>query len=347
MPEIFGELPGGRPVHRLVLGSEPGVELHLLTLGSTIHRLRVTGGDGQRRDVALGYADVGSYLEGTYYLGAVVGRYANRVAHGRAVVGGSEVELGTNDRGHHLHGGPDGFDQRLWEVVDAGPDHAHLRLVSPDGDQGFPGEVTVDAHWSVSGDEVRLDLEATTDAETLVNLSSHLYLNLEGDGLEGATTIDDHVLAVPAATYLPVDDTGIPLGDPEPVEGTPFDLRAGRRLGDVARTAHPQTAAAQGVDHDLVVDGQGLRTVATLTSPATRTRMTLTSDQPGLQVYAGDFLDGSSPSRTGRLLRQGDGVALEPQLHPDSPHHPDWPSAVLRPGETYRSQIRWSFSATS
>ncbi len=202
--------------------------------------------------------------------------------------------------------------------MEADADHAHLRLVSPDGDQGFPGEVTVDARWSVAGDEVRLDLEATTDAETLVNLSSHVYLNLEGDQLEGATTIDDHVLTVPATTYTPVDDTGIPLGELAPVDGTPFDLREGRRLGDAARTAHPQTGPAQGIDHNLVVDGTGLRPVAVLTSAATRTRMTLSSDQPGLQVYAGDFLDGSAASRTGRLLRQGDGIALEPQVHPDS-----------------------------
>ncbi len=342
MSTVFGHLPDGRAVHRLVIGAAPDPQAHLLTLGATLARLDVTGGDGERRNVALGYGDVATYLEAGDYLGGTVGRYANRIAHGRCEIAGEPVALGTNDRGHHLHGGPDGFDSRLWEIVEETPTLARLRLVSPDGDQGYPGTVSVEARFEVVGDALHLDLSAVTDATTLVNVTSHCYLNLGG---AGTGTVDDHELTVPAGRYTPVDEGSIPTGELADVTGTPFDLRSARRVGGLARADHPQTTPAQGIDHNVLVDGEGLRTVATLDSPATRTRMTLSSDQPGLQVYTGNFLDGSHPLAEGPLVRQGDGIALEPQVFPDSPHHPEWPQAVLRPRETYRSRIRWSFSA--
>lgn len=344
MVDIFGELPDGRAVERVVLGAAPGVELHLLTLGSAVHRLVVTGGDGVRRDVALGYADVAAYLAGADYLGAIVGRYANRIAGGRLELDGESFELGAQDRGQSLHGGPDGFDQRLWELVEHQTSYAVLRLVSPHGDQGFPGEVVAEARWEVEGDVVRLLLSATTDRPTVVNLSTHAYVNLDGDG-----TIEDHLLRVPASSYHPVDDTSIPYGEAAPVDGTPFDLRTARRVGDVVRDEHPQVVAAQGIDHDLVVDGEGLRVVAEVTSPSTRTRLRVHSEQPGLQVYTGNFLDGTTLGRDRRPLVKGAGLALEPQLHPDTPHHEGeagWPSAVLRPGDVYASTVLWELSAT-
>ncbi|UMG94511.1 aldose epimerase family protein [Nocardioides sp. TF02-7] len=328
------------PVETLVLGGAPGPELHLLTLGATVHRLVVTGGDGVRRDVAVGLPGPEELLASTAYLGGTIGRYANRIAGGRFEIDGEPVEVGVHDRGNHLHGGPDGFDRRVWDVVDRSARSARLRLVSPDGDQGFPGEVTADAAFAVTDDAVEIELTAVTTRPTVVNLTSHAYLNLDGGG-----TADDHLLQVPASTYTPVDETGIPLGGHEPVDGTPFDLRTPVRVGDVVRTPHPQLVDAQGVDHNLVVDGDGWRRVAALTSPRTSTRAELWSDQPCLQVYTGNFLDGTAVSRDGRLLRQGDGIALEPQLAPDTPHHPEWPSAVLRPGETYRARIAWRFSA--
>lgn len=352
MLDTFGSLPDGRPVHRIVLGGGSGVgdgaELHLLTLGSTVHRLVVTGGDGVRRDVVLGYPDVASYVAGGDYVGAVVGRYANRIARGRFVLDGEVHVVGAYDRGNSLHGGPDGFDQRLWDLVEVGPDehrptYAVLRLDSPDGDQGFPGTLQVEARWEVDGDTVRLTFTATTDRATVVNLSTHAYVNLDGGG-----SVDDHELRVPATAFLPVDTTGVPLGEHAPVDGTPFDLREPRRVGDVARDPHPQVAAGQGLDHDLVVDGEGERVVAEVVSARTRTRLRVLADRPGLQVYTGNFLDGSVVGRDGALLRQGDGLALEPQLHPDTPNHegePGWPSAVLRPGETYRTSIAWELSA--
>lgn len=337
----FGSSPLGE-VTRLVLGSAPGPVLELLDLGATVHRLWVTGGDGVRRDVVLSHPDPASLLASTSYLGGTIGRYANRIAHGRFDLDGRTVQLGTNDRGHLVHSGPEGFDVRRWSVEEQGDDHVVLTLTSPDGDQGFPGELRVRARFAVTADAVELELSATTDAPTPVCLTSHAYLNLDG---EGSGTIDGQWLAVAGAAYVEVDATGIPVpGPPAPVEGTPFDLREPRRLGGVVRLAHPQLDDAGGIDHHYVLDpGEGVRPVAWLTSPATRTRLVLSTDQPGLQVYTGNGLDGSEPSSAGGWHRQGDGLALEPQVVPDTPNRPDLGDATLRPGETWSSTVRWTF----
>lgn len=328
------------PPSTVVIGAAPGPELHLMEVGATVQRLLVTDGEGVRRDVALGLPDAASIRSSSDFVGGTIGRYANRIAGGRLRLEGAAVMLPTNDRGHHLHGGPDGFHCRRWTVVEQTADRVTFELVSPDGDQGFPGTLTARARFAIDGEQVTLELTATTTATTVVNLTSHAYFNLHGGG-----AIDDHRLAVEAATYLPVDGTGIPLGEEAAVAGTPFDLREDTVLGPVVRAAHDQITDARGIDHHYVVDGRGWRRMATLLGPRTGLRMELWSDQPGVQVYTGNFFDGTSRDRTGRLLRQGDGIALEPQLAPDTPNHPRWPSAVLRPGETYRSRIGWVFAA--
>jgi galactose mutarotase-like enzyme len=337
-----GTLPDGRPVRRIVLGAPPGPVLTLLDLGATVQSLEVACGDGVRRDVVLGQASPAEYLESTDYLGATIGRYANRIAHGRFRLDGAEVVVGTNDRGNHLHGGPDGFDRRVWQVVGHSQTHAQLTLVSPDGDQGFPGTLRAGVSFEVVDNEVRVEFIATTDATTVVNLTSHAYFNLDG---AGAGTIDEHELTVEADEYTPVDPTGIPLGEQAPVAGTPFDFGAPAALGPRVRVGEEQVAWARGVDHNFVLRGSGLRRAAVLTSPRTGTTLELHTDQPGLQVYTGNFLDGSRPSAAGGRYRQGDGIALEPQLFPDTPNRPGFGSAVLRPGETYRSSLVWRFRA--
>ena len=322
----------------LSIGAPPGPVVEVLTLGATVHRLEVACGDGVRRNVVLGHPDTTERLASGDYVGGTIGRYANRIAAGRFELDGREVAVGVHDRGNSLHGGPDGFDRRVWDVVEHGPDEVVLSLVSPDGDQGFPGTVSARVHYRVEGDRVRVVMESTTDATTVVNLTNHAYFNLDG---EGAGTIDDHVLTVPADLYTPVDASGIPLGDHSPVAGTPFDFRTAAPIGPALRREHPQVVDARGIDHNYVIDGDGLRTVAVLESLRTGTRLHVRSDQPGLQVYTGNFFDGTRRSTGGGRYRQGDGVALEPQLFPDSPNRPAWPSATLRPGETYRSVLEW------
>lgn len=326
----YDALPDGREVQALTIGAAPGPVVEVLTLGATVHRLQVAAADGIRRNVVLGHATAADRLAGTAYVGGTIGRYANRIAGGRFSLDGREVVLATNDRGHSLHGGPDGFDRRLWDVVEHADDEVLLELVSPHGDQGFPGTVAARVRYRVEGRVVRVELTATTHAPTVLGLTNHAYLNLDG---EGAGTVEDHLLSVAADAYTPIDATGIPLGAHAPVAGTPFDLRVPRRIGPALREDHPQVVGAGGIDHNFVVTGSGLRRHATLVSPRSGLRLELRSDQPGLQVYTGNFLDGRH--------RRGAGIALEPQLFPDSPHHPDWPSARLRPGETYRSTIEW------
>lgn len=340
---VFGQLPDGRDVRLLTIGAEPGPVVEVLTLGATVHRLVVTCGDGERRNVVLGHPDVEERLASGDYVGGTIGRYANRIAAGRFTLDGQDVEVRTHDRGNSLHGGPEGFDVRLWDVESHEDDAVVLSLVSPDGDQGFPGTVTTRVTYTVEDSTVRVAMEATTDDTTVVNLTNHAYFNLDG---EGAGTIDDHELLVEADEFTPVDATGIPLGAHAPVADTPFDLRAPTRIGPALRTEHPQVVDSRGIDHNYVVRGTGLRRAAGLTSPATRTSFELWSDQPGLQVYTGNFLDGTRRSTGGGRYRQGDGVALEPQLFPDSPNRPAWPSAVLRPGATYAAHLEWRFGTT-
>ncbi|MCF6378002.1 galactose mutarotase [Nocardioides KLBMP 9356] len=314
---VFDQMPDGREVRLLTIGSEPGPVVEVLTLGAAVHRLLVDG-----RDVVLGHADVAERLASPDYVGATIGRYANRIAGGRFSLGGTTVQLAANDRGNNLHGGPEGFDVQVWDVVSHSDDAVELALVSPDGDQGFPGTVTARVRYAVSGDTVTVELSATTDATTVVGMTQHSYFNLDGEG-----SIDEHGLVVEADEYTPVDDTAIPLGEHAPVAGTPFDLRS------------PAPLRAS-IDHNYVVRGSGLRRHASLSSPRTGATVEVWSDQPGLQVYTGDGFDGSVHVRRA-------GVALEPQVFPDSPNHPEWPSPVLEPGETYRSVIEWRFARSA
>ncbi|HYJ26564.1 MAG TPA: aldose epimerase family protein [Nocardioides sp.] len=341
---VFGQMPDGRDVRLLTIGAEPGPVVEVLTLGATVHRLVVACGDGERRNVVLGHPDVEERLASGNYIGGTIGRYANRIAGGRLTLEGRDVAVRTHDRGNSLHGGPEGFDVRLWEVESHQADDLVLSLVSPNGDQGFPGTVTAKVRYTVERDAVRVTMQANTDATTVVNLTNHAYFNLDG---EGAGTIDGHELVVEADEFTPVDATGIPIGGHAPVDDTPFDFRTGKPIGPAVRTEHPQVVDARGIDHNFVVRGSGLRPAAALTSPRTRTSVELWSDQPGLQVYTGNFLDGTRRGTSGSRYRQGDGVALEPQLFPDSPNRPEWPSAMLRPGETSAVHLEWRFGTTS
>ncbi len=331
----FGECAAGA-VRRLRIGAEPGPVLEVLDLGATVHRLWVTGGDEVRRNVVLGHATPQEYLDSKDYLGGTIGRFANRISAGRFALDGEIVQLATNEHGNTLHGGPVGFDKQVWHVLEHDEDHVTLQLVSPDGDQGFPGQLVATAHFEVLPDGIGITLTATTDAPTVVSLTSHTYVNLDGDG---TGSIADQVLRVDAHEYLPTDDHGLPL-DVAPVGGTAYDLRTGSHLAELLE-------ATGGIDHNYVLHGEGLRAVATVDSERTATRMVLLTDQVGLQVYTGAGLDGSTRSTEGVAYGPAAGVALEPQLFPDTPNRPEFGSAVLRPGETTNARIELRFGPSN
>ena len=322
-----------------LIGPADGLRVELLAYGATVHRLLVPTPAGPR-NVVLGHRTREEYVAGTAFLGATVGRFANRIADGRFDLDGSTYALAVNENGNTLHGGPAGFDTRDWTLASLEESSATFTLLSPAGDQGFPGTVRASATYTVEGSAVDVELTATTDAPTPVSLTQHSYFQLDG---EGAGSVDDHTLTVHADRWTPTDERLVPTGELAAVDGTPFDLRVATRLGDAVRTGHAQLLAARGIDHNLVLRGSGMREAATLRTHDLA--LTLSTDAPGLQVYTGNFLDGTVVGPAGRAYRQGDGVALEPQAFPDTPNRPGFGDATLRPGETYRRRVRWAFDA--
>lgn len=335
----FGTLPDGRAVTEYVLTREPGTRLAVLDLGACANSFRLRG-DDPTTEVVVGFDSVErQQAAASAYFGAVVGRYANRIANGRFTLDGQEYQLTTNEGDTTLHGGTEGFNARTWQLVDHDADSITLQLTSPDGDQGFSGQVVAQARYALLADGFALDLSATTDAPTVLALTSHLYLNLAGGG-----TVEDHLLQVEADQYVPIDAASIPLGRLEDVAGTPFDLRTPTRIGDAVRMDGEQVALAKGIDHSFDIRGKGLRPVARVECPANGRRLELVSDQPALQVYTGNFLDGEWIPASGQRLRQGDALALEPHVHPDSPNQPWDSDVVLRPGGRWSSRIEWHFA---
>ncbi|WP_270887940.1 aldose epimerase family protein [Pedococcus sp. 5OH_020] len=349
-PTPFGELPDGRPVTAYTLGGEGAPELRVLDVGATVQSLRPHdprggGVDGYGPNLVLGHREASAYVaRPPAYHGAVVGRYANRIAQGRFSLDGVTHRLEPNEGATCLHGGPGGFHARLWTVKDLQPASITFQLVSQDGDQGFPGELTAWATYRVEPDTVVVELSASTTKPTVVNLTNHSYFNLSG---EGSGSVDGHVLTVDADRYLPVDSTSIPIGAPAEVAGTPFDLTRGARIGEVVRAPHRDIGIVGGLDHSFDLRGEGLRRAARIEDPASGRSLEVHTDQPALQVYSGNFLDGVTVGSGGKRYRQGDGVALETQRHPDAPNQ-DWlPSPVLRPGETYRSLTLWRLGVSA
>lgn len=338
----FGRLRDGRPVARWTLAAG-GLECAILTWGAVVQELWAPDRAGRRANVVLGLPRLADYVERNRpFLGAVVGRYANRIANAEFELDGVRHRLDANEGPHCLHGGRRGFASRLWHVASTrtGRDAASLtlRCASPDGDQGFPGALVLEATYTLRGGALRLDFRAATDRATVLNPTSHLYWQLAGDG---AGTVDDHELTVPASRFLPADGDGVPAREPAAVAGTAFDLRAPAPLGE--RLRDPRLAASRGFDHHFLLDGPGL--AARLSHPASGRRLEILTSEPGLQVYTGNHLDGSLAGTSGRLYRQGDGVALETQHAPDSPNRPEFPSTVLRPGRVFASTTVFRLSS--
>ena len=343
----FGRLPDGRDVRATTLSNSKGVSATIIAYGASLQSLKMPDKAGRQADVQLGYATIDDYLAKPQYFGATVGRVANRIAKGCFTLDGKSYQTPVNNGVNALHGGVAGFDKVLWEVVESrsGPTaHVKLRYVSPDGDQGYPGRLTVYATYSLDEANVlTIEYTATTDKPTVVNISNHAYWNLAGEGSSGGAM--GHVVTIPAEAYTPVDETLIPTGELKPVAGTVFDFRTPRAVGDRVRDASdPQIVFGRGYDHNWVITKaptEGLHLMARVSEPVSGRGFELWSNQPGLQFYSGNFLDASSAGKGRALYRQGDALVMEPQLFPDTVNQPAFGSARLQPGQTYRNTIQY------
>jgi len=330
-------------IERYVLEDAHGLRVAILTLGGIIQSIEVPDRHGQTANVALGFSSLDDYVTRNPFFGALVGRFANRIARARFTLDGTEYVVPASQPPNSLHGGLVGFDKHIWDVRAASPTRLDLALLSPDGDQGYPGALSVEVSYSLTDHALRLDYRATTDKPTVLNLTNHSYFHLGG---EGSGSIDDHVLTINAERYTPIDATLIPTGALDPVAGTPLDFRTPTPIGARLRDGFEQLVLAQGYDFNYVVDGETgtLRPAARVEHPASGRVMEVLTTQPGIQFYSGNFINGSLVGPSGRTYRQGDGFALETQHFPDSPNQPAFPSTVLRPGERFESTTIFRFS---
>ncbi len=346
--EVFGHLPDGAPVKKVTLRGARGFEVAIITFGAAVQALRAPDREGRCADVVLGHDALAPYLARRQFFGATVGRYANRIAGGCFKLDGRRIQLPLNDGPNSLHGGPDGFDRRLWQIEAAGGTPAAsvtLSYASPEGEGGFPGALGARVTFALTGDTAfSITFEAVTDRPTVVNLTNHNFFNLAG--AESGIDALDHRLVIEADTFLATDADAIPLRQ-EPVADSPFDFTRLRLIGERIRDAHEQLRLRGGYDHNFCLRGGRTgtpRPVARVEHPASGRTMTLMTDQPGLQFYSGNFLDGTAAGKGGRLYRQYDAFCLEPQIWPDAPNRPEFPSARLNPNETYRHVSVFEFS---
>ncbi|MFK4116905.1 aldose epimerase family protein [Streptomyces longwoodensis] len=344
--ELFGTLADGTKVHRWSL-QNGGTRLKVLSYGGIVQSLEIPDKHGRYANVSAGFAALDDYVASSPYFGALIGRYGNRIGKGRFTLDGTAYQLSVNDGENSLHGGAKGFDKRVWDVepFTRGSDVGlHLYYTSVDGEMGYPGTLRTKVTYTLDRHGVwRIDYAATTDRATVVNLTNHTYWNLAG---EGSGSIEDHELTIAASRFTPTDAGLIPTGELAKVAGTPFDFRRAKPIGRDMRAGHEQQVLAKGYDHNWVLDKGTTATpvhVATLRDPRSGRTLRIATDQPGLQFYSGNFLDGTLTGTSGRTYRQGDALCLETQHFPDSPNQPSFPSTVLRPGRTYRTSTVHTF----
>jgi len=343
---VYGHLPDGRPVHEFTMDNGRGLRLSAITHGGIVTRLEVPDARGESANVVLGLPTLEDYVLRNPHFGVIVGRYGNRIAGATFRLDGERHTLVANDGGNCLHGGPRGFGHLLWRAEVESDSCLRLELDSPAGDQGFPGRLRAVVRYRLD-DEMgwAIEYEATTDAPTVVNLTHHDYFNLAGRG-----SVLGHELQIFGSRYCEVDEALIPTAIAT-VAGTPFDFREPRVIESRLRQAHPQLQRGKGYDHNWVLDAPfdgRLHLAARLRDPVSGRSMEVLTTEPAMQFYSGNFLDGSLLGSEGAFYRQGDGLCLETQHHPDSPNRaasPDWPSTVLRPGEVYRSVTLHRFAA--
>jgi aldose 1-epimerase len=342
----WGRTPDGTRVDLYTLRNATGIEARIATLGGVITVLRAPDRSGVLDDVVLGHDEVGGYAPNRGYLGALVGRYANRMAGGTFTLDGTKYLLARNNGPNHLHGGARGWDQAVWRAKpferesEAGVVLTHT---SKDGDEGYPGTVSAEVTYTLTDrNSLRVDYRATTDKATVINLTQHSYFNLAG---ARAADILGHELTIDADRYTPVDDALIPTGELVPVAGTPFDFRTPTAIGARIANDDVQLKRGRGYDHNFVLtrQGDGLSLAARVYEPLTGRTLEIATTEPGIQFYSGNFLDGTITGKGGRAYGHRSGFCLETQHFPDSPNHPDFPSTVLRPGAQYQSTTVFTF----
>ena len=334
----------GKKTDLYTLRNKNNMEVCITNFGGRIVSVMVPDKDGQMRDVVLGFDSIQDYVSKPSDFGASIGRYANRINQGKFTLDGTEYQLPQNNYGHCLHGGPQGFQYRVFDAVQPNPQELELTYVAEDGEEGFPGNITCKVLMKLTDDNaIDIRYEAETDKPTIVNMTNHSYFNLDGD----AARNEAHLLTIDADYYTPVDSTFMTTGEIAPVEGTPMDFRTptpvGARINDYDFV---QLKNGNGYDPNWVLNTKGdvTRKCATLESPLTGIVLDVYTNEPGIQVYAGNFLDGSLTGKKGITYNQRASVCLETQKYPDTPNKPEWPSAVLRPGEKYMSQCIFKFS---
>ena len=322
-----------------ILKNNNGLEVTLLNLGASIIGVSVPGGDGKRIDLTLGYDDPGDYTEDKFYFGPTPGRYANRIAGGRFTLNGKDYQLTCNEGRNHLHGGDTGFGKRYWQTCRT-DDIVSFTYYSEDGENGYPGNLTATVSYSLNDDnELIIKYTASSDADTVINLTNHAYFNLNG----GLKPVLDHELFIDADSFIMTDTENIPTGEIRKTAGTPMDFSAPGKLGDVVFSDYEPIKNFKGLDSCFVIRGSGLRRAAVLTDPASGRSLEVDTDMPGLQIYTGQGIPAGTKGRGGLVYEAFSGVCLEAQNYPDAPNHPDFPSAVLKKGETYETTIIFRF----
>jgi aldose 1-epimerase len=338
----------GQVVDLITLRNNNGITVSVLTYGGVILSLKTPDGTGAMDDIVLGFDNVGPYADKSPYFGALIGRYGNRIAKGKFALDGKTYTLATNNNGvNHLHGGVKGWDKKVW-AADPFNDVTRglgvkLSYTSVDGEEGYPGTVKADVTYTLTdNDQLIVDYHATTNAPTVLNLTQHSYFNLAGGK---ATDILGHELTINADKYTPVDATLIPTGEIATVEGTPFDFRTSTAIGARIGQTNEQLTRGKGYDHNWVLNrtGDGLSLAAKVVEPVTGRTLEITTTEPGLQFYSGNFLDGTITGKAGRVYPLRSGFCLETQHFPDSPNHANFPSTVLRPGQEYKTKTVFTF----
>ncbi len=344
----YGATRDGHPVDEYTLSNDRGMVVRFIGYAGVITAIEVPDRHGRVADVVLGLRSLAEYETKRGSFGALIGRYANRIGKARFELDGKTYQLPVNDPPNSLHGGTIGFSRRVWDVQPLSSADARLGLTSADGDNGYPGTVQVQVTYTLGDDDtLRIDYQASTDQATVINLTNHSYFNLAGNG---AGSVENHLVMLNADAYTPVDGTGIPTGEIAPVDGTPLDLRQLTPISARLRSGFEQMLHVRGYDHNFVLNDWApgrVRFAARAYEPGSGRVLDCYTDQPGVQFYTGNSLDGSVVGSAGTTYRQGDGFALETQHFPDSPNHPSFPTTVLRSGETFRSTTIFRFGTDS